>query len=559
MEDLSFKHEHPQEFAEIEQNLSYTKDSLDELFESFTAPIKVALDKMGIRYTIKARVKTPYSIWNKMQKKHVSFDEIYDILAVRIVFLPDSPDEEVNECFNIYVALCKLYKSHPDRLRDWLSQPKANGYQALHVTLMSAQGQWIEVQIRSKRMDDIAEQGFAAHWKYKSDEDPQKTGRVVEDELNGWLQTIKEILDDPQPDAMDFLDAIKLNLFASEIFVFSPKGEIITMPTGCTALDYAFQIHTFLGTHCIGAKVNHKLVPLSHVLKGGDQVEIITSASQHVKPEWINYVTTAKARNKIQSLLRKQERASIKEGEEKLEAWLKQNSLNMTTSAIDRLAEAHNEKNHNKILLDIANGNITLGESDLEAVLYGSKAGKKKSMSQGWRRYIPFIKPKVKEILHNKYITIGKDFDRTQTIFITEDNIQHYIFPDCCQPIPGDPILAYINKKNQIEIHRRSCKEANRLQSSFGSNILSAEWNMRGDMVFNATITARGIDRKGMLKDVTTLLADIFDIDIHRLSTISDDGIFNSEIEFKVKNNKLLEIVADKLLQIDGMQSVHRI
>ena len=559
LEDLSFKHEHPQEFAEIEQNLSYTKDRLDELFESFTAPIKVALDKMGIRYTIKARVKTPYSIWNKMQKKHVSFDEIYDILAVRIVFLPDSPDEEVNECFNIYVALCKLYKSHPDRLRDWLSQPKANGYQALHVTLMSAQGQWIEVQIRSKRMDDIAEQGFAAHWKYKTDEDPMKTGRVVEDELNGWLQTIKEILDDPQPDAMDFLDAIKLNLFASEIFVFSPKGEIITMPTGCTALDYAFQIHTFLGTHCIGAKVNHKLVPLSHVLKGGDQVEIITSASQHVKPEWINYVTTAKARNKIQSLLRKQERASIKEGEEKLEAWLKQNSLNMTTSAIDRLAEAHNEKNHNKILLDIASGNITLGESDLEAVLYGSKAGKKKSKSQGWRRYIPFIKPKVKEILRNKYITIGKDFDRTQTIFITEDNIQHYIFPDCCQPIPGDPILAYINKKNQIEIHRRSCKEANRLQSSFGSNILSAEWNMRGDMVFNATITARGIDRKGMLKDVTTLLADIFDIDIHRLSTISDDGIFNSEIEFKVKNNKLLEIVADKLLQIDGMQSVHRI
>lgn len=559
LEDLSFKHEHPQEYAEIEQNLSYTRESLDELFESFTAPIKVALDKMGIRYTIKARVKTPYSIWNKMQKKHVSFDEIYDILAVRIVFTPDSPSEEVNECFNIYVALCKLYKSHPDRLRDWLSQPKANGYQALHVTLMSSQGQWIEVQIRSKRMDEVAEQGFAAHWKYKTDDDPQNTERVVEDELNGWLQTIKEILDDPQPDAMDFLDAIKLNLFASEIFVFSPKGEIITMPKGCTALDYAFQIHTFLGTHCIGAKVNHKLVPLSHVLKGGDQIEIITSSSQYVKPDWINYVTTAKARNKIQSLLRKQERASVKEGEEKFDAWLRQNGLSLTTSALDRLAEAHNEKNHNKILLDIANGNITLGESDLEAVLYGAKANKKNGKSQGWRRYIPFIKPKVKEVLRNKYITIGKDFDRTQTIIITEDNIQHYIFPDCCQPIPGDPILAYINKKNQIEIHRRSCKEANRLQSSFGSNILAAEWNMRGDMVFNATITARGIDRKGMLKDVTTLLADIFDIDIHRLSTISDDGVFNSEIEFKVKNNKLLEIVADKLLQIDGMQSVHRI
>ena len=558
LEDLSFKHEHPQEYSDIEQKLSYTRESLEELFDNFTAPIKSVLDSMGVRYTIKARVKTPFSIWNKMQKKHVSFDEIYDILAVRIIFTPASQQEEVNECFNIYVALTKLYKSHPDRLRDWLSQPKANGYQALHVTLMSAQGQWIEVQIRSKRMDDIAEQGFAAHWKYKSDEDPMNTERVVEDELNGWLQTIKEILDDPQPDAMDFLDAIKLNLFASEIFVFSPKGDIITMPTGCTALDYAFQIHTFLGTHCIGAKVNHKLVPLSHTLKGGDQVEIITSASQHVKPEWINFVTTAKARNKIQTLLRKQERALVKEGEAKLSEWLTQNGLSLSTSVLDRIAEAHNEKNHDKVLLRIAQGEITLGETELNAVLYGSKA-KKKIRSKGWRRYIPFIKPKVKEAVRNKYITIGKDFDKTQTIVITEDNIQHYILPDCCQPIPGDNILAYINKKNQIEIHRRSCKEAQRLQSSFGSNILEARWNMRGDMVFNATITTRGIDRKGILKDVTTLLADIFDIDIHRLSTLSDDGIFNCEIEFKVKNNKILEIVADKLLQIDGMQSVHRI
>ena len=277
LENLSFKFEHPEEYKSIESKLADTKASLDSLFDDFTGPIKQALDRMGLEYEIKARVKSPYSIWNKMQNKHVSFDQVYDILAVRIIFKPKKREEEVNECFNIYVAISQIYKSHPDRLRDWVNHPKANGYQALHVTLMSKQGRWIEVQIRSERMDEVAEQGFAAHWKYKEGDE------ITEDEgeLNNWLRTIKEILDDPQPDAMDFLDAIKLNLFASEIFVFTPKGEIKTMPAGCTALDFAFQIHTFLGSHCIGAKVNHKLVPLSHKLQSGDQVEILTSNSQH--------------------------------------------------------------------------------------------------------------------------------------------------------------------------------------------------------------------------------------------------------------------------------------
>ena len=275
LEDLSFRYEHPEEYASIEEKLASTQASRDTLFKLFTTPIREALDKMGINYQIKARVKSPYSIWNKMQNKHVTFEEIYDILAVRIIYTPKSRSEEINECFRIYVAISQIYKSHPDRLRDWVNHPKANGYQALHVTLMSKQGQWIEVQIRSDKMDEVAEQGFAAHWKYKE-------GDIVVDddnELNNWLSTIKEILDDPQPDAMDFLDTIKLNLFASEIFVFTPKGEIKTMPAGCTVLDFAFQIHTFLGTHCIGAKVNHKLVPLSHKLQSGDQVEILQNRS----------------------------------------------------------------------------------------------------------------------------------------------------------------------------------------------------------------------------------------------------------------------------------------
>ena len=320
LENLSFKFEHPDDFASIEAKLQSTQMSRDELFTEFTNPIEDALKKMGIQYEIKERIKTPYSIWNKMQNKHVTFEEIYDILAVRIIFTPRVREEEVNECFNIYVAISKIYKSHPDRLRDWLSHPKANGYQALHVTLMSKQGRWIEVQIRSDRMDEIAEQGFAAHWKYKDGIEEEYT--EDENELNDWLRTIKEILDDPQPDAMDFLDTIKLNLFASEIFVFTPKGEIKTMPAGCTALDFAFSIHTFLGSHCIGAKVNHKLVPLSHKLNSGDQVEILTSKSQHVSAEWINFVSTAKAKAKIQAILRRDNREVQRQGEELLNAFL---------------------------------------------------------------------------------------------------------------------------------------------------------------------------------------------------------------------------------------------
>ena len=281
LENLSFKFEHPEEFNTIQRKLAITQESRDELFEQFTAPIREALDKMGVNYKILARVKSPYSIWNKMQTKHVSFDEIFDILAVRIIFKPKNRENEINECFNIYVAVSKIYKSHPDRLRDWLSHPKTNGYQALHVTLMSKQGRWIEVQIRSDRMDEIAEQGFAAHWKYKEGEEYTED----EGELNDWLRTIKEILDDPQPDAMDFLDAIKLNLFASEIFVFTPKGEIKTMPAGCTALDFAFQIHTFLGSHCIGAKVNHRLVPLSHKLQLAARAGRLDQLRQYGKGE----------------------------------------------------------------------------------------------------------------------------------------------------------------------------------------------------------------------------------------------------------------------------------
>lgn len=364
LEDLSFRYDHPQEYANIEHKLADTESQRDTLFESFTAPIREELDKLGVEYKIKARVKSPYSIWNKMQNKHVTFDEIYDILAVRIIFTPKVRANEVNECFNIYVAISKIYKSHPDRLRDWLNHPKANGYQALHVTLMSKQGRWIEVQIRSDRMDEVAEKGFAAHWKYKEGNEGEYT--EDENELNDWLSTIKEILDDPQPDAMDFLDAIKLNLYASEIFVFTPKGEIKTMPAGCTALDFAFQIHTFLGSHCIGAKVNHKLVPLSHKLQSGDQVEILTSKSQHVQEEWVNFVSSAKAKSKILAILRRDSREVQKKGENILTEWLKKNSIEMSASVVDRLCDFHNIQKPETLFQSLGDHQIILGDKDFD-------------------------------------------------------------------------------------------------------------------------------------------------------------------------------------------------
>ena len=557
LENLSFRFEHPEEYAIIEKKLKLTKEQREGLFEKFTKPIRDSLDKMGVNYQIIARVKSPYSIWNKMQTKHISFEEIYDILAVRIIFTPHIPEEEINECFNIYVAISKIYKSHPDRLRDWLSHPKANGYQALHVTLMSKQGQWIEVQIRSTRMDEIAENGFAAHWKYKEGE------YVTEDEgeLNDWLLTIKEILDDPQPDAMDFLDAIKLNLFASEIFVFTPKGEIKTMPAGCTALDFAFQIHTFLGSHCIGAKVNHKLVPISYKLQSGDQVEILTSNSQHVKASWVNFVSTAKARGKIQAILRRENREIQKRGELLLQEFLKHNDMEMSSSILDRLCDAHEIKKHEQFFQALGEKKIVLGDKDLDE-LHGKN--KNKNKNKGWKRLIPFIgKDKAKaaeQVMKQKgYFIVPKDFNRKKPIFITEDNISQFIFTNCCHPIPGDDALGYIDNKNRIEIHKRNCSVANKLKSSYGNRIIDVKWDMHKQMFFDATITIRGIDRIGLLNEVTQVISQQLNVNIHRVMINCDDDIFDAKIELRVHDREDVGVIVKGLKAIAGLQEIQQI
>ncbi len=547
LENLSFRFEHPDTYNYITKKLEETQQSIGNLFENFTKPIREALDAMGVRYTIKARVKSPYSIWSKMQAKHVTFEEIYDILAVRIIYAVEDAGDEIDECFRIYVAISKLYKAHPDRLRDWLNHPKANGYQALHVTLMSNQGRWIEVQIRSERMDDLAEKGFAAHWKYKEGKGEANN----EGELNNWIGTIKEILDDPQPDAMDFLDAIKLNLFANEIFVFTPKGEIKTMPSGATALDFAFSIHSFLGTHCIGAKVNHKLVPLSYRLQSGDQVEILTSASQKVRPGWLDVVTTTKARNKIQIALRRENRELQKKGEEMVGEWLAEKGYPASVSLYDRISNEYGISRED-LFVGVAKGGIGFDEKFTEAVT-GKQRRKK------WRKLVPFLKSdKKKEGAEKKpeKFVVGRDFDKKKAISINDVNFHTFNYAPCCKPIAGDDIIGFISDAGEIVIHKRNCGVATRLKSTYGDRIVDATWNMFRGMLFDATIQVKGFDRKGILKDVSRVLSDQMDIDIRNINITTNDGIFEGTILVRVYDREEVTEIANSLRQISDIKEV---
>ena len=550
LENLSFRYEHPEEYQEIENKLAATATERDKVFKEFTAPIRAQMDKMGLKYRILARVKSIYSIWNKMQTKHVPFEEIYDLLAVRIIFEPRNADEELNDCFDIYVSISKIYKPHPDRLRDWVSHPKANGYQALHVTLMGNNGQWIEVQIRSERMNDVAEQGFAAHWKYK-----EGGGSEDEGELDKWLRTIKEILDDPQPDAIDFLDTIKLNLFASEIFVFTPKGEIKTMPQNSTALDFAFSLHTDIGSHCIGAKVNHKLVPLSHKLQSGDQVEVLTSKSQRVQPEWEVFATTARARAKIAAILRKEQRNCQKEGETLLNEFFKKEELRLDDLLIDKLVKVHNMKNRDEFLIAIGNKKIVLGDLDKNAL--------KEKQGTNWKKFLTFSfggNKDNKEPVEEKVPQEKEKINTKQILKLTEENIQkNYIMAECCLPIPGDDVLGYMDENDRIIIHKRQCPVAARLKSSYGNRILATEWDTHKELSFLVNIYIKGIDAMGLLNEVTQVISRQLNVNIRKLSIETTDGIFEGNIQLYVHDVDDVKTICNNLKQIQNIKQVTRV
>ena len=547
LENLSFKYEHPEEYARIEKKIEKTQNERDILYGEFTHPICEQLDAMGLKYHIIGRVKSPYSIWNKMQKKHVAFEDIYDILAVRIIFTPRDGEDENNECFKIYIALTKLYNSHPDRLRDWVSKPRANGYKALHATFMSQRGEWIEVQIRSEKMNDVAERGIAAHWKYKSE--GEDSG---DDQLENWLHTIKEILDDPQPNALDFLDTIKLNLYATEIFVFTPKGDIKTMPQNCTALDLAYSIHTFLGNHCIGAKVNHKLVPMSHQLQSGDQVEILTSNSSRVDESWLAFATTAKARAKIQAELRRQQRILQREGEEKLNEFLEKEGLSNYMGNIEKLLKLHKLNDRDELLAAIGKGTVILGNDDKDALL-----GNKKFSLQS---LFSFSSNKEKKKEEKEPVKQYEDIDRKTPINLTDENLKNgYIIADCCHPIPGDDVLGYYNEQKQIVIHKRNCPVANTLKSSHGDRILAATWETHKQLYFVVPIHITGIDDMGVLHQITTIISQQLNANILKMHIESNNGIFEGTFWVNVHDVQDVKTICENLKKVSNIKTIARI
>ena len=547
LENLSFKYEHPEEYAEIEKQLAQTQPERDTIFDKFTPPIRQALDEIGMKYTIKARIKSPYSIWRKMQNKHVSFAEVFDILAIRIVFTPKNRAEEVNECYRIYSALTQIYTPHPQRFRDWLSNPKANGYLALHHPFMSKQGKWIEVQIRSDRMDDIAEQGFAAHWKYK-----EAGSSYDENELDRWLNSIKEILDDPQPDTLDLLDTIKLNLFTSEIMVFTPKGELKTMPAGSTALDFAFSIHSFLGSHCFGAKVNHKLVPLSYKLRSGDQIEIITSRTQHVQPEWLSFATTAKAKGKIQAILRRENREKQQKGQQQLKQFFADRELEYSIPNIDKLVAFHELTKREELYLAIGNGSLTPSDEDVD-LLRGKKRG------SGWRKYIPFIGRKETKVSHQFDKDFAKNLNRKQILTLDEAVLDKCIIAPCCHPIPGDDVMGYINAQGILEVHARSCEHATKLKTRYGNNIIATRWDTHKEKLFDALIGIKGVDAQGVLYAIADVLRGMSQFTVKRITLETTDGIFEGKIQVTVHDTEDVKLICDALKKIENVLKAVRL
>lgn len=552
LEDLSFRYEHPADYEHIEELIAASQVERDQLFDEFTAPIRKALDEMGFTYQIQARIKSPYSIWKKMQSRQVSFEDIYDLLAVRIVFKPRPGEDEENECFNIYVAISKLYRNHPDRLRDWVNHPRANGYQALHVTMMSDMGKWVEVQIRSERMHEVAEQGVAAHWKYKEGETVPE--HEEDKELESWLHAIKEILEDPQPDAIDFLDTIKLNLFATEIFVFTPKGEIKTMPQGCTALDFAYSIHTFLGSHCIGAKVNHKLVPLSQVLQSGDQIEILTSKSQYVHPEWLDIATTAKAKAKIQATLRREQRISQKEGEEILNEFLKKEDINISSINLERLWRAHDMSSREELFTAIGEKRIILGDPDKYTL-----TGTKKRSALSFFSFGNKDKDKKSEKAPEPEKTPAKEIDTKKPLDLNEQTLQKdYKIAECCHPIPGDEVLGFIDDNGQIVIHKRKCPVTDRLKAAYGNRILSANWNLQKPLYFLVTLNLSGLDSIGLLNKITGIISEQMNVNIQKINIECKEEIFEGKISLNVHDVNDVKIICNKLKKIKGITTIVR-
>ncbi len=543
LEDLSFKYEHPHAYERIAQQIRESEARRSAVYNDFSTPILKSLDRMGLNYDAKARLKSVYSIWRKMETKHVPFEEVYDLYAMRIIFDCDDPSQEKAICWNIYSAITDLYRLHPDRTRDWISNPKANGYQALHLTVMGPDGNWVEVQIRSRRMDEIAEKGFAAHWKYKIGEGDE------ESELNVWLRTIKDILDDPNPNAIDFLDTLKLNLFASEIVVFTPKGELITLPTESTVLDVAFELHSQIGTHCIAGKVNHKLVPLSHRLNSGDQVEVLTSQSQTPKEEWMGFLATAKARTRLRAPLRREQQPMVDKGHEILNKFLADAEVEATNEIITKMMAFYKVTSRDALYYKLGTGELSLDG------------------------YILKESPKTEPSLLQKIFRIGRTAPRPaepplivpERINLKEtyhlrfdDSGRNFVFADCCRPIPGDDVMGFVNDLGQVEVHSLTCPRAQVLKAGHGTRIVSTSWDEVREK-FLAEIHIEGVDRHGILQELTQMISNHLNIDIRSLHIDTDKEVFTCRLTVLVSDTEVVNQLCEKVRKIKGVQNAARV
>lgn len=554
LEELCFKYEHPETYIELTNKITETAPERNKVYEHFAEPVIKALDKMDIQYEMRARVKSVYSIWNKMQKKGIEFSEVYDLFAVRIVFEIYPGMDEKKQCWDIYSAITDIYKLRPDRIRDWVSHPKANGYQALHLTVMGPDGKWIEIQIRSRRMDDIAEKGFAAHWKYKEN-------RIEEDnELDKWLKTIQEILANPNPNAIDFLDTVKMNLFSSEIFVFTPRGDIKTLPQGATALDFAYNIHTRIGDHCLGAKVNHTLVPLSHKLRSGDQVEILTSQSVYPQPEWLNYVTTAKARTKIEASLRRQRRRIAEKGKNMLHELFQDQLIDITV--YNKVLNYYKIEKREDLYFLIGNNDIVLPNNP--GVFFNVKQVPEKQDNL-FVRYVKQAMNALKKVPSeenkNTFSVEQKPLkiDRKSIYYLKEEDFKkNFIVAPCCNPLPGDDVFGYITEKEDVEVHKRSCQTGMKLKSNFGERIIAVEWGDYRQYSFLASIVFTGIDRIGILNNILSKLSEDVVVNIQSVSVASKDGIFEGVFNVHVHSAEDVNQLCAKIAKVDGVNTVHR-
>lgn len=543
LEDLSFKYEHPAVYDRIAEQIKASEAKRLAVYSDFSAPIKERLEGMGLDYEAKARVKSVYSIWRKMETKKIPFEEVYDLYAMRIIFNCDDPASEKRICWEIYSAITDIYRLHPERTRDWISTPKANGYQALHLTVMGPDGNWVEVQIRSRRMDEIAEKGFAAHWKYKIGNGEE------ESELTVWLRTIKDILEDPNPNAVDFLDTLKLNLFSAEIVVFTPKGELVTLPQHSTVLDLAYALHSELGNHCIAGKVNHKLVPISHQLQSGDQVEVLTSRTQKPNPEWIDFLATAKARTRLRSALRREQAPIIEKGKEILARFLDAGEVKETNEVITKIMRYFHIPTREQLFYKLGSEEVTLDG------------------------YILKDSPKTSPGLLKKLFRIGTG--RTSSAPATEESApakinpkevfeleldgdsQNFVFSPCCHPIPGDDVMGFINDEGKVEIHDLTCPRAQVLKATFGPRILATRWK-KVDRPLPAVIAIDGVDRHGILQELTQLISNQLNIDIRSLHIDTDKEVFTCRLGVLVRDAATIKNLCSEIKKIKGVQRAVR-